>query len=658
MNKFYFFFLLLFIPLGNLFPQEQNLSNGKYPVRANPDIEKLRKEFTSDLLASPVNESRISELMTTLRPDGSWPGIDYVDTSRIAFQHAVHLANLVQMSRAYKKPESKLHGNKELKKNIQLALDFWLKNDFICENWWNNEIGTPSELTAVLLIMDKDLTAEQIEKTSVITFRANINAPGARPSGDRIKIIGLQAKNALFKRDVPQFEMLIKAIEGEIKFATDTERGIQYDYSFHHRPDRVNNTLSYGTGYADAYAEWAAKVATTRYRFSETSLELLTDYYLDGICKQRAFGRFDAPGTDNRDIARFRRGTGGDAHLAERLLAAGSYRKEELQEIIHICRDGAKPTLSFGKFFWQTEYYVHQRPDYYTTVRMFSSRNMNMEEPYNGEGLMNHHRADGANYLSLTGAEYLNLAPVNDWQKIPGATILQKPALPSENEIQKAGVMDFVGAVTDDMYGAVAFDFISPHDPLKARKSWFFFDKEYVCLGAGITSGTNQPIVTTLNQCFLNGDVTIGGGDGKAHILPKGEHPYSDLSWVFHDGVGYIFPDSAKVVLSNYEQTGSWYLVNHQTHISKDEVRKEVFKLWINHGRRAQNATYQYIVMPAANQREVEIAAKSPDVEILSNTPFIQAVWQRKLHIFQAVFYKSGEVRLADGLQVSIDTPG
>ena len=35
-------------------------------------------------------------------------------------------------------------------------------------------------------------------------------------------------------------------------------RVIQYDNSFHHRWDGVNNTLSCGIGYAKAFVEWAA----------------------------------------------------------------------------------------------------------------------------------------------------------------------------------------------------------------------------------------------------------------------------------------------------------------------------------------------------------------------------------------------------------------
>ncbi|GHT48339.1 hypothetical protein FACS189440_11680 [Bacteroidia bacterium] len=652
---------------------------------ANPDIELLRKNFIAELIAPPVNETSVRELIASLQPDGSWQDIDYVDTSRLAFQHSKHLDNLIQMCRAYKKKESKWKGNKELKKAISLSLDFWLKHDFIAENWHSNEIRTPQLLTGVLLIMDTGLTKEQIAKASAITFRANIHAEGARPSGDRINIIGIQAKNALYNRDVALFEMLIKEIEGEIKFASDTQRGMQQDYSFHHREDRVNNTLSYGVGYADAFVEWAAKVAGTRYQFSEKSLRQLTDYYLDGICKQKAFGKFAAPATDNRDISNPKRLTGDahhwakyggglydianskkstcDAHLAEKLLVATSYRKAELQESIDLCQNDKKPTLSHSTFFWQTEHYVHQRPKYYTTVRMFSSRNKNMEWPYNGEGLMNHHRGDGTSYLTLTGEEYLNLAPVNDWQKIPGTTVLQKPALPPADQIQKAGAMDFVGAVTDGLYGAVGFDFVSPHDAsLNARKAWFFFDDEYVCLGAAINAYSVLTAATTLNQCFLNGDVVVSTG-GNKQTLTKGEHTLSEPNWVFHDGAGYIFPIPEQVHLSNQAQTGSWSLISRQSHLSKEEVSKDVFKLWVNHTPKPKDNyyqyiddSYQYIVMPAASQQEVDAASQNPKVDIV-NTQNVQAVWHRPLQMLQAVFYKTGKVDVG-GLQIEMDEPG
>jgi chondroitin AC lyase len=165
------------------------------------DIELLREKFTIELLSGQVNEERVRELVSAIREDGTWPGIDYIDTSRIAFQHTEHLDNMLVMARALRKEDSPFRNHKELKSALLRALDFWLANDFTCENWWNNQIGTPNTMVALLLILDKNLSKEQTEKMLKIAGRANLNASGARPSGDRIKIAGILAKAALFSRD-------------------------------------------------------------------------------------------------------------------------------------------------------------------------------------------------------------------------------------------------------------------------------------------------------------------------------------------------------------------------------------------------------------------------------------------------------------------------
>lgn len=621
---------------------------------ASSEIELLRQKVIAELMAPSVDETSVRELMSAIRPDGTWPGIDYVDISRTGFQHTRHLNNMVEMSRAFKKKGTKLQGDKKLKAVIFSALDYWLANDFICDNWWNNQIGTPIALNSVLLILDSDLTKDRVEKAQPMIGRAHLTASGARPSGDRIKIAGILAKNLLYRRDEIQFAEVIKVIEGEIKFNTG-QRGMQHDYSFHHREDRVNNTLSYGLGYADAFAEWAAFVSGTEYQFSDKPLQQLTDYYLDGICKQMVYGKYNDPGTKNRDITRSEGHRAMGTTTPERLLKTTDYRKSELEEIIKIRKGEAEPTLSFAKFFWQTEHFSFQRPDFFTSVRMHSSRNDNMEVPYNGEGLMNHHRGDGTNYISRTGNEYTNIAPVYDWQKIPGTTILQKPELPSENEIQKTGLTDFVGAVTDGKYGAVAYDFKSPHDPLSAKKAWFFFDDEYVCLGTEINSRAKLSVATTINQCLLSGNVVLMSGNKKSTV-EKGERSLDEVKWILHDGIGYIFPEAQKVNLSNQAQTGSWFKINRQSDSPKDEISKDVFKLWIDHGTQPSNASYQYIVVPATTEQEMNKAGQQ--VKILSNTREIQAVSHLGLNICQIVFYTSGEIKVSENLMIGIDSPG
>ena len=623
--------------------------------KATDDLKILRQRVIDQLMDPSVNDNLVLNLITTIQTDGTWPDINYKDVSRTGFQHGQHLANMVELSRAYKKNGSKLKGTSALKKIIYSALDYWLANDFICENWWWNQIGTPNSLVGTLLIMDDDLTKEQTAKMLTMIGRANLNATGARPSGDRIKIGGIFAKTALFNRDPLLFEETLKVIEGEIKFST--ERGMQFDYSFHHREDWVNNTLTYGLGYADAFTEWAAYVAGTRYKFSEKSIQQLVDYYLDGICKMMIYGKYPDPGVMNRDITRSGSQRAFGTTTPERLLKATDYRNYELAEIIKIRRGETKPRLSYSTFFWNSDHFTFQRPEYFTSVRMYSNRINNMEQPYNGEGLMNHHRGDGTNYISRTGEEYFDISPVYDWQKIPGTTVVQKPSMPSENEIQKKGLTDFVGAVTNGLFGAVAFDFRSPHDTLEAKKSWFFFDKEYVCLGAGISSDSNYPVSTTLNQCFLRGDVLVMQGNDKV-ILKRGENQLKSVRWVFHNGVGYLFPKPMDVNVLNDTTSGSWYTINHQSDSPKDIITKDVFKVWMDHGKKPQNSKYQYIVIPFTTEQEMTSSRNNSLVEILSNTIDIQAVRCLQTELCQIIFYKAGEIKICDELTVGIDIPG
>ncbi len=619
------------------------------------DMEIVRQRIIDELMKSPVNDSRIETLINTLQEDGSWLDIDYEDVSRTGFDHSNHLRNMLSMSRAYKSEKSTFHNSNELKDKIISALEFWTKNDFICDNWWWNQIGTPDNLVSIILIMDEELPETLVNEILPIIGRAHINAWGARQSGDRIKIAGISAKHHLYLRDQSQFGELIKIIEGEIKFVSG--RGMQYDYSFHHRVDRVNNTLSYGMGYADAFVEWAVYVNGTDYTLSEEKIRQLIDYYLDGICKHMVYGKYPDPGAKNRSISRSGALRPERATIPEKLLSITDYRKEELKEIAGIRNGEAEPNTSHGIFYWQSEHYTHQRPGYFTSVRMYSTRNHNMEQPYNSEGLLNHHRGDGSNHLSVSGEEYKEIWPVFDYQKIPGTTILQKPELPPAEEIQKPGLTDFVGAVTDGIYGAAAFDFISPHDLLKARKAWFFFDEEYVCLGTGITCATNLPVVTTINQCLLEGNVTVLS-ENKKSVLEKGEHELNDVQWVFHNGVAYLFPENSSIKLSNNAAFGSWYRIARQHDTPKDEISKDVFTLWLDHGTRVEKGSYQYIVVPATVENEIDKYTGKQSIEIIENSPDIQAVKHSQLNICQVVFYKTGKIQFAENLALTCNSQG
>lgn len=624
------------------------------------DFEIIKGRVVAELMKTPTDDKNVAKILARMKPDGSYGDIDYADLSRTAgFPHRHHTTDLVYLAKAYKTKKSKYYKSSQLKERITTSLKYWVDHDYIGDNWHDNEISTPTNLGNLMLVIGDELPKDLVAKAQPIIGRAHMNASGARPSGDRIVIAGILAKNLLFKGDKAGFDEVIKIIEGEIKFNTG-QRGMQHDYSFHHRVDRVNNTSSYGYGkYANAFGDWSFYVAGTQYAFSKEKINQLVDYYLDGIYKQMVYGIYTDISVKNRSISQ-QEGDFKPHSTAEieKLLISTDYRKKELEEIIKLRKGQAKPTQSFAKFFWQTEHFVFQRPTFYTTVRMFSTRNRNMEEPYNGPGKTTHHRADGTNYLFLKGNEYHNIWPVYDWQKISGTTVMQKPKLHGIENIQLEGLTDFVGAVTDGLYGAVVFDFTSPHDLVKAKKAWFFFDEEYVCLGTDIKSQPNLPVATTIDQALMQGDVTVMQ-NGQVKKLTPGHHELKDLKAVYHNNIGYILPTPATLNLSNQPEKGSWAAITDQKNISQAEVTKDVFKLWFNHGNRPNNASYQYIIVPAVSEQAFrETSQNNRQIEIIANTAQVQAVKNNKSGIAQMAFHKAGEVNVANNLKLSLDSQG
>ena len=609
-----------------------------------------------------------------------WPYIQYSDVSREGFDNTIHLNHLVKLAVAYKTSRSKYFNDKSLLRNIINGLRFWCDNDFIGENWWNNQIGTPYSMVELMLVIGEEFQEELIVKSQEIINRADINSGGSRPGGDRIKVSSIAVKNQLFLNNQSEFELIIDIIENEIKFVNwigndfgytfsksntggfneflkANGRGLQYDHSFHHRTDGVNNTLSYGLIWAQVFIDWAYYTRNTDYAFSREKSKILVDYYLDGVCKTSVYGVTPDFGAKNRSISRPGSTKKYNNKIPLKIVALTDYRQEEMKNIIALrSAQKTEESISHATFYWNSEHFTFQRPDYFTSVRLYSSRNMNMESPYNSEGLLNHHRGDGANHIYTRGDEYDDISPVLDYQKITGTTVVQKEKLPAPNQIKKLGLTDFVGAATDGRYGVVGFDFKSIHDPLVARKAWFFFDEQYVCLGSGISSKASNEVNTTLNQGLLNGGVTISSMN-KQQTLERGSEIYRNVDWIHHDNIAYLLPNSTDISIQNDLSTGSWWRISKLIDSSKETISKEVFKAWIDHGTKPDNASYEYIVWPNITLDQLNSKIDLEPVEILSNTPYLQAVHHKPLGLLQAVFYRAGKLVVGENDFIEATAP-
>ena len=161
-------------------------------------------------------------------------------------------------------------------------------------------------------------------------------------------------------------------------------------------------------------------------------------------------------------------------------------------------------------------------------------------------------------------------------------------------------------------------------------------------------------MVTTLNQCNLRGSVLARDGS-KVRQLAPGVHSLDGPAWVWHDSVAYVFLGPARIGLAGELQRGDWRWISHR--YTKDEVAREMFTAWIEHGSAPGNASYAYVVVPGVERASVETYAAEPPLEILANRAGLQAVWHENLEILGAAFYEPGRLEIRPALAVAVDKP-
>lgn len=638
------FSILFFISIGGPLSIQAQLNETTKVI-----MDRVKKD-----LKKPVKfVDRAAEVnIKTIQANGSWSDIPYQDKEITNWKPNRHLLKLESLIQAYITPESAYFEQSKLFEQISSAFQYWYESDPKSSNWWHNEIATPQALGEMLIMMrygkqplDAKLEQRLIERMK----RGDI----AKQTGANKTDVALHYfYRGLLTDDQELIRFSTAQLFEPIQFVYRKE-GLQYDYSYlQHGPQL--QISSYGSVFitgvlklanyvrGTAYALPAEKLAMFSKYYRETYLRAIRGSYIDFNVEGRGVSRpdiLDKRGERNRllvvQLLDFEHTKDWNAAIA---------RTEGKQAADY-------QVAAYHRQFWNADYVQHGRSSYNFNVRMVSKRTKRSESG-NTENLLGRYLSDGATNIQVRGPEYFNIMPVWEWDKIPGVTsrdyITDRPMTQFWGE---QGRNEFAGGVSADGYGASGY--VLDYDSLQAKKSWFFFDQEVVCLGAGIKSEANEPVTTTVNQCWLNGNVT----SSNSLSVVKGtraEIKASKNSWFLHDGIGYYFPETSDITLSTEIQKGNWYHINNAH--TKDEVSGNVFKLWINHGAKPQNTKYSYIILPGLKNTTELKKLKPADLQIVANTEQVQAVYHQSLDMLQAIFYQAGTIML-EGMKITSDKP-
>jgi hypothetical protein len=184
-----------------------------------------------------------------------------------------------------------------------------------------------------------------------------------------------------------------------------------------------------------------------------------------------------------------------------------------------------------------------------------------------------------------------------------------------------------------------------------AKKSWFMFNDEIVCLGAGITCTSNQDVQTIVEDRKLTNagtnDFTVNGSLEPDYLGWTGS--LSGVVWAHLAGntagadIGYYFPQPVTFNSTRTIGTGSWYTIDpYEVGSPTIPAARNYLTLWFDHGTNPVNGMYSYVLLPGKSAAYMASYAASPQVSVIQNSGSIQAVSQGPLGITAANFWNDG----------------
>ncbi len=582
-------------------------------------------------------------------------------------------------------------------------------------NWWDWNVGSVFPLTDVLLIIEDHISMEQKAKyLKCYKWTTTFMRVGYRSDFASSRILGF-TKTALLLEDPEwirigsaDYDLLLEVVEegnGTHIDYVDWTHG--YPYNMMYGLTNLQRTLYVASQLAGTSLEFKSPRQYGFFRLAKYMFEA-------AIYVGQGFMLFNGRGNGGTEFS------SGAAAFANILNMIGMFGDDEdayLKKMIK--RNAADPEfvrilktscsikniallneiLSDDSISGENDYTLayawytadraaQHRNDYCFFLGMASGRHPGYES-INSANKRGWYTGDGALYLythtdrhSFDGPNFIMNEKIT--YRIPGTTVDSR-----EREVKSLrsgwrGSADFVGCMQfEKKYIAAAMDYESYHfegpdenipdtgyggswpvhyNDLRAKKAWFMFDRECVCLGTDIRSSMNSDVNTIVEHRRLIKDEATHFGMEDVHVdgklLPKDAYElhFSNPSTINLEGfAGFWFPEGGEISLSKYYYTGR---ENRDHYMARDPDAhkypggKPFFEMHMEHGKNPSGASYIYAVLPYTTDDELRAYAENPDVEILFNNSSLQAVHSKKANVTGIIFWEAGSFR-----GITVDQP-
>lgn len=608
-----------------------------------------------------------------------WKDLDYRKSADITTSYT----RLYTMALTYKSRGTSFYHNQELKTAILRSLEWLYQNHFNLgitvprtggdHNWWDFRIGSPEKLNNIMVLLYDDI-APQWRASFIKTINHMTPDVDNYTGANLVWISRIMAVSGILAKNPQRIDYAISSLRPVFDFVQKGD-GFYEDGSFIQH-NKHPYSAGYGVSLVSSLAEliYLFPVIPDKMPLSNNIYQWINRSYQPIVYRGGIMSALMGREVARHNVNEHNRAKmlteaiillaqQADTAVAGELMAlAKTYLLAQddrygLSSITLICFSQAilqnkniKPFKGKPMYrqFASMDRAVQQETDYAFLLSMHSSRIYNFES-INEENLKGWHLSDGMTYLYNADTKQFedNFWSTVDYQHLPGTTTLEE----STAQTNKVSSRSWVGGVgLEDRFGLSGMDLNPYNTTLEAKKSWFMFDREIICLGAAITNKDHKNVFTTIEQRKLdNGNENIFTLDGKIIPTTLEALDQKDIRWMHLSGksdggaIGYYFPEKIDLHIRRTAQTGRWSEIRSGT--DKTLQRRYYLKAWKDHGDHDQDLNqdvnrYAYVLLPGYSVAQVASYAKKPRTDILSNTGSLQAVRNQQLGLTAANFWE------------------
>jgi chondroitin AC lyase len=573
-----------------------------------------------------------------------WPDVDYYDKRFAHWRTVSHLYRITTMLQALTINGSSVQNDPRIRTAIHCAINVWLVNDWQAPNWYDNEIDVPVALTGHLLMLGDNVTSFEVEKIVNISYRAawwlhRITDVGA----NLIQMIQAELYRSLATNNSTGVEEGFARIWQDIAVEPEKKVGIQHDWAYHfHGPQILSG--AYGLTWAQTIFSFFNCSLQTKYVMNDQQLSTLAQFITKGdawmiIGKNwdwHVIGR-SVSTTDKEYSFMF-------SSKYMRIVAELILSNETKIDLINLADrlDGQSnaSALTGNKHFFVSDYQVHRRANWISTIKMQSVRTQPIECILDQDLKAEHSGQGVLNLYTGNAYDYDDIFPLFDWQALNGITVEHDiPLEACTNGAFPWIKLSFVGGVSDNQYGLAMMDTASHN--LTAQRSWHFYDDAIIALATNLTLKTSTTAWTTLASRLLpTGQITIGFFNSTVITVSDGNYsfPYdqdktSNVQWI-HIGesdIAYLLQNQQQYTSMGIElgtKTGNYDTIGP----FNSTVTARMLTIWINHGIGPYTLDYNYMILPNISRESVPVLIKQYNEEqvfscISTNNHFHGSIW-------------------------------